>query len=82
MGNLGLNLLFLSLSIIAFMSILTKKQNLFFLSKYLSTNHQDLWGIAVNVNNLFELFATHSFTNSTLYTIAESCCLCMVTSIG
>ena len=27
--------------------------------------YQDLWGISANLNNLFGLFATHFFTNST-----------------
>ena len=26
--------------------------------------NEDLWGVSANVNNLFGLFATHSFTNS------------------
>ena len=29
-------------------------------------NDQDLWGISTNVNNLFKLFATQPFTNSSL----------------
>ena len=28
--------------------------------------HQDLWEISANVNNIFELFTAHSFTNSTI----------------
>ena len=33
--------------------------------KLLTLWHQGLWGISANVNNIFGLFTSHSFTNST-----------------
>ena len=34
------------------------------MAKKTSSYHKDLWGISANVNNIFGLFITHSFTNS------------------
>ena len=31
--------------------------------------HQDLWWTSANINNIYELFKTHSFTNSRNFTV-------------
>ena len=38
------------------------------LRKFIPIKPQDLWGISENVNNIFGLFNTHSFTNSSTRT--------------
>ena len=45
--------------------------------KYLSkfSKQQDLWGISANVNNIFGLFLTHYFTNTTSGASSHDCIL-------
>jgi hypothetical protein len=79
-GFSSFSYLFLPVLIIAFMSQITIFKNFGIKSMTFGkiiADHQDLCGISESGNNYFGLFATHFFTNSSLYSI---CCMYLCTA--